>query len=169
MRPRVLERPWAPRKDVLLGAILLCPHPPILLPTPRSWEDPAARLTLSSRPGSPPGRPPQRGLGHQSGRRGIRLRKGRVGLGEVASPGSLSSRLGADSPGGRSGLQRVPAGQGREDMGMQSCTELCDLCMPLPVSGPQLPQLPASLTSNPQARAGLWEGSFRRLALYRPL
>lgn len=106
---------------------------PILLPTPRCWEAQAhpfksawespgppslARAETSKRPLRDP---VAEGAGWPWGRW---LRWAPFHPGWEPTPS-----------GGRSGLLRVPAGQRREDLGLQSRTELCDLRKPLLVSG----------------------------------
>lgn len=146
---RVLGRPWASVEDVVCVCVWggdPSLSSPILLPTPRSWE--AQAHPFKSAWESPRAALPSKGRDIKAAAAGSGCGRGGRALGEVASLGSLSSWLGADPPGGRSGPLRVPAGQGREDLRLQSRTELCDLREPLLVSGPRLLQLPASLTSN---------------------
>lgn len=128
------------------------------LPTRRSWEARLRGSPFQVGPGTPPGRPPQRGPGHQSDRRGIRLRKGRADPEEVLCPAPFHPGW-EPTPGMPIWAFASPCRPGREDLGLSCVTS----CTPLPVSGPQLPQLLP-------IRLGLVSGEvFREVSSFCPL
>lgn len=143
-----------------MGASLLShPCPPPRLSQPRGPGKPGLRGSpFQVGPGSPLGRPPQRGPGHQSDRRGIRLRKGRADPEEVLCPAPFHPGW-EPTPGMPIWASASPCRPGREDLGLSCVTSRT----PLPVSEPQLPQLLAY----PASASWGWspERSFGKLAL----
>lgn len=158
---RVLGRPWAlGRTDCSWGRdffptlVLLPASPnPVVLGSPGSAAHP-----FKSAQGVPRAALPSEGPGHQSDRRGIRLRKGRADPEEVLCPAPFHPGW-EPTPGMPIWASASPCRPGREDWGLSCVTSLT----PLPVSGPQLPQLLAY----PAIAGWGWsrERSFGKLAL----
>lgn len=156
---RVLGRPWAPGRTAVGGDLCLPPSSCPRLSQPGGPGKPGLRGSpFQVGPGSPPGRPPQRGPGHQSGRRGIRLRKGRAGLEEVLRRAPFHPGW-EPTPGRPIWAPASPCRPGEGGRGAALC-DLAHATACLWASASPAARLPVS-----QAGAGLGERSLGRLAL----